>query len=163
MQRLVHPLSACCAALVRYAELRRRLLPGLRRDANHARVPAPELRRRAAAALAASVPAALGVTRLLCSLPRACLAGMAQLQLEHRALSIHTANPHTGSILSQPIIPLMTFGIAGTPLVMYPLVPLGLTKVLLMRQTQQRKCTASRQPWRAGSGRRTGGAAGACR
>lgn len=79
MQTLVHLLSTDCAVLVRYAELRRRLLPGLRRDANHARVPAAELRRRAAAALAASVPAALGLQRLLCSLPRACLAGTGQL------------------------------------------------------------------------------------
>ena len=71
------------AALFRYTEQRRRLLPGLRRDANHARVPAAELRRRAAAALAASVPAALGVHRLLCSLPRACLAGEGRLSSQH--------------------------------------------------------------------------------
>ena len=78
MQRQIHPAVNMLEVLVRYAELRRGLLPGLRRDANHARMPATELRRRAAAALAASGPAALGLQRLLCSLPRACLAGMAR-------------------------------------------------------------------------------------
>lgn len=59
----------------RYPELRRRLLPRLRRDHSHARVPAAEVRRRRAAALAASPAAALAMRRLLCTLPRPALAG----------------------------------------------------------------------------------------
>jgi len=59
----------------RYPALRALVLPGLRRDHSHARVPETERRRRSAAALAASPAALLALRRLRCALPRPALAG----------------------------------------------------------------------------------------